>query len=360
MLKEYLSQNWPLILILAAFTISLISTVFMEKKRVVRLHAINASIFVLSIIVFIEFSIAKNPDYRHVRAVLTAIRYSATPFIIALITFALVKKQNWLIFIPAMVLAVLDFVSIPTGIIFLIDETNSLVRTPVMGYLPYIVSGLYGAFLIYILIARSNKRFFEIISIVFMALAIGSGLILPFIFGSDYSSMFCVTIAIALFAYYELTVLQLTKKDSLTELLNRHAYYADLNNYNDDITAIVSIDMNGLKCINDNYGHAAGDEALVTLALCFSRSLRRRQYGYRVGGDEFMIICNKNSEEEVLALVDRIRKYVSETKYSCSVGYSYRSNKEKTVDDLVKESDVMMYQEKGLYYQQSGIDRRIL
>ena len=66
------------------------------------------------------------------------------------------------------------------------------------------------------------------------------------------------------------------------------------------------------------------------------------------------------SEEEVLALVDRIRKYVSETKYSCSVGYSYRSNKEKTVDDLVKESDVMMYQEKSLYYQQSGIDRRIL
>ncbi len=73
-----------------------------------------------------------------------------------------------------------------------------------------------------------------------------------------------------------------------------------------------------------------------------------------------MIICRKNSEEEVVALVDRIRKYVGETKYSCSVGYSYRSNKEKTVDDLVKESDVMMYQEKSLYYQQSGIDRRII
>lgn len=360
MFKEYLSQNWPLILILIAFTISLISTVFMEKKRVVRLHVINALIFVLSIIVFIEFLIAKNPDYRHIRAFLTAIRYSATPLLLAMIIFALVKKQNWFIFIPALILTILNFVSIPTGIIFLIDETNTLVRTPVSGYLPYIASGLYGAVLIYLLIIRSNKRFIEIISIVFMALSIGSGLVLPFIFGSDYSSMFCVTMAISLFAYYELTVLQLTKKDSLTELLNRHAYYSDLNSYDDEITAVISIDMNGLKRINDNYGHAAGDEALTTLALCFSRSLKRRQYGYRVGGDEFMIICRKNSEEEVVALVDRIRKYVGDTKYSCSVGYSYRSNKEKTVEDLVKESDVMMYQEKSLYYQQSGIDRRII
>lgn len=277
-----------------------------------------------------------------------------------MIIFALVKKQNWFIFIPALILTILNFVSIPTGIIFLIDETNTLVRTPVSGYLPYIASGLYGAVLIYLLIIRSNKRFIEIISIVFMALSISSGLILPFILGSDYSSMFCVTMAISLFAYYELTVLQLTKKDSLTELLNRHAYYSDLKSYDDEITAVISIDMNGLKRINDNYGHAAGDEALTTLALCFSRSLKRRQYGYRVGGDEFMIICRKNSEEEVVALVDRIRKYVGETKYSCSVGYSYRSNKEKTVDDLVKESDVMMYQEKSLYYQQSGIDRRII
>lgn len=360
MFKEYLLQNWPLILILTAFTISLISTVFMEKKRVVRLHVINGLILVLSIIVFIEFSIAKNPDYRHIRAFLTAIRYSATPLLLAMIIFALVKKQNWFIFIPALILTILNFVSIPTGIIFLIDETNSLVRTPVSGFLPYIASGLYGAFLIYLLIVRSNKRFIEIISIVFMALSIGSGLVLPFIFGSDYSSMFCVTMAISLFAYYELTVLQLTKKDSLTELLNRHAYYSDLKSYDDEITAVISIDMNGLKRINDNYGHAAGDEALTTLALCFSRSLKRRQYGYRVGGDEFMILCRKNSEEEVVALVDRIRKYVGETKYSCSVGYSYRSNKEKTVDDLVKESDVMMYQEKNLYYQQSGIDRRII
>ena len=358
MFKDYLLQNWPLILITAAFTISLISTVFMEKKRIVRLHMINVIILLLSIVVFIEFRIAKNPDYRQIRAVLTAIRYSATPFIMGLIAFALVKKQNWMIFIPAMVLALLNVISIFTGIIFTIDKSNSLVRTPFMGYLPYIVTGLYGAFLITILIMRSNKRLIEIIPIVFMALAIGSGLILPFIFGSDYASMFCITISIALFAYYELTILQLTKKDSLTGLLNRHAYYADLKNDAEEITALVSIDMNSLKYLNDNFGHAAGDEALLTLALCFNSALRRKQAGYRVGGDEFMIICRKTTKEEVLALLERIRKKVSETKYSCAIGYSYRVSKEQTIEELLRESDSMMYKEKDLYYQETGKQRR--
>lgn len=81
----------------------------------------------------------------------------------------------------------------------------------------------------------------------------------------------------------------LTQKDSLTGLLNRQAYYADVDSERQSITAIVSLDMNGLKVINDNLGHSAGDEALVTLSLCFMKALKRRQSGYRIGGDEFVI-----------------------------------------------------------------------
>ena len=358
MFKEYISQNWPLILILLAFTISLISTVFMERKSIKRMHILNGIIFLLSIVVFVEFQITKNPDYKYLRLALAAIRYSATPFIIAQLAFALVKKQSWLIFIPAIVLAVLDIVSIFTGIIFKLNEESVLVKAPVIGYLPYVVTGLYSVLLIYLLIKRSNKRLMEIIPIAFLALALGSGLLLPFILGADYSSIFCIIIAIALFAYYEFTLLQLTKKDSLTGLLNRQAYYADVSNNPEDISALVSIDMNGLKYLNDNYGHAAGDEGLSTLGLCFNRALKRKQTGYRVGGDEFIIICRKNSEQEVLELIERIRKNVNETKYSCSIGYSLNPDGTKHVDELLKESDVVMYQEKERYYKETGKERR--
>lgn len=358
MLKDYLLQNWPLILVLLAFTISLISTVFMEKKIIKRMHILNGFIFLLSIVVFVEFEIAKNPDYRILRSVLAAVRYSATPFILAQVIFTQVKKMQWFIFIPATVLAILDFVSIPTGIVFSVTEANALERTPVIGYLPYVVVGLYSVFLIYLLVKRSNKHLVEIVPIAFMALALGSGLVLPFIFGADYSSIFCITIAIALFAYYEFTILQLTKKDSLTGLLNRQAFYADINNSPEDITALVSIDMNGLKYLNDNFGHDAGDEGLSTLALCFTRALKRRQVGYRVGGDEFVIVCRRNSEEDVTSLVERIKKYVSNTKYSCSIGYSVRKEETKHINELLKESDTVMYEEKQRYYQETGKERR--
>lgn len=358
MFKEYLLQNWPLILILLAFTISLITTVFMERKAIKRMHILNGIIFLLSIVVFMEFQLAKNPDYRIARAILTAVRYSATPLILAQVIFALVKKQRWFIFIPAIVLAILDIVSAFTGIIFTIDDANNLVRTPVVGYLPYLVAGVYSVILIYLLIKRSNKRLMEIIPIAFMTIALGSGLVLPFVLGPDFSNIFVIIIEIGLFAYYEFTILQLTKKDSLTGLLNRQAYYADISNNPEDITALVSIDMNGLKHINDNYGHTAGDEGLSVLALCFTRSLKRRQAGYRVGGDEFVIVCRKNTEEDVQALVERIKRYVAPTGYSCSIAYSYRKELSKSIDELLKESDSLMYQEKDRYYRESGKERR--
>ena len=116
--------------------------------------------------------------------------------------------------------------------------------------------------------------------------------------------------------------------------------------------------MNGLKAINDNVGHAAGDEALVTLSLCFIKALKNREYGYRIGGDEFIIVCRKTSEEEVYDLLDRIRKNVSETEYSCSIGFALNMDGDKHIDELLKESDQMMYSEKEQYYLASGNDRR--
>ena len=357
MFKDYLLQNWPLILILLAFVISLITTVFLNKKTIIRLFFLIGFIFLLSIVVFIEFYLADKVEYKTVRTVLMAIRYSATPLILAMLCMALIKRMHWTIFIPAILIVILNFISIFTGIIFKINDTNNLVRGPIW-LVPYIAVGLYGVLLIYLLIRRSNKRPMEIIPIIFLAFSLGSGLILPFIFREAYASIFCITIAIALFSYYEFTILQLTKKDSLTGLLNRHAYFADISNDPRSITALISIDMNGLKNLNDTVGHAAGDEALVTLGLCFNRALGNKQSAYRVGGDEFIIVCRKTSQDDVLKIVEKIKKYIKETKYSCSIGYSFNTEGDKAIDDLLKESDKMMYKDKADYYASSGIERR--
>ncbi len=351
-MKEFLIQNWAQILILIAFAIMLKTTVFLERRWIRRMYILIVAIFALSIIVFVEFRLEDTGGDRMWRIVLMSIRYSATPFIIAHVIYTLVKKLRWFVFIPALALAAVDIVSIFTGIVFSVDESYEFHRGP-LGYLPFIVAGLYSVVLIVTLIRRSNKQKSEIIPIVFLACALGSGLIFPFIFGKEYAQIFCTTISVALFVYYVFSILQLTKKDSLTGLMNRQAYYADTAYEPKEISAIVSIDMNGLKKTNDTQGHAAGDEALVTLALCFHRALKRKQVAYRVGGDEFIIVCRQTSHNEVVQLVERIKKNVSETKYSCSIGYSYDANSEKDVETLLKESDEKMYAEKAAYYLES-------
>ena len=349
--KEYILQNWILILILAAFVVILATSAFIDRRATRRMYFAVGSVFLLSILVFIEFHYEDDPNQRILRTVLMALRYSATPLIVAQVIFSLVRKEKVFVFLPAILLLVIDIISIFTGIVFSINKsTNELERGP-LGYLPFIIAGLYCAYLIFLLVKRSNKRAIEIIPIAFLAAALASGVIFPFVFGPSFAQIFCPTVAAALFIYYVFSILQLTKKDALTGLLNRQAYYAETSRAYKDITAIVSLDMNGLKAVNDTYGHDAGDEALATLSLCFAKACKAtKQSAYRMGGDEFAIVCRKTSEEEVNKLIERINKYVSETKYTVSIGYSYQKNGFMSLDDLLKLSDERMYSNKAEYY----------
>lgn len=353
---EYVAENWIMILVLLGFTISLISTVFMEQKTIRRLYALIVEVFLLSVVVFAEFKMAELGDHRSLRLILMAVRYSATPLLVAQIVYTVAKGQRWYLFLPAALFTILDFISIPTGIVFGLDAGGKLVRGP-LGMLPYVGAGLYGLYLVYNLWKRHTGQRTDTVPIVFFAFAFSSGLILPFVIGKEYAQLFCSTIATSMFVYYVFTILQLTKRDPLTGLLNRQAYYADTRNEPENINALVSVDMNGLKAINDNEGHKAGDEALTTLAGCFIDAARHKHRIYRVGGDEFVIVCRKCKEDDVRALSTRIHENVAKTRYSCSVGYCYSKNGSSSIDEMLTASDENMYAEKMKYYKEKGISR---
>ena len=356
-LKEYILQNWALILILLAFIVLLFITVFLDKKTIKRMFLLIIFIFLLSISVFFEFYLFDKNELPTVRLVLVAIRYSSIPIIIALLLLTLVRKTHWYILIPAFILAIINIVSIFTGIVFSIASDGKLDRG-ILGYLPYIGIGIYCVFLIYTLVKRSNKQISEILPIIFLSFSFITGLIFPLIIGPDYSKIFCTTVAIALFVYYVFMIIQLTKKDALTGLLNRQAYYSTITNSKKDITAIVSIDMNGLKKINDTEGHLAGDEAIISVSNCLFKASKFKYSFYRIGGDEFIIICKKTTNDELIDLVSNIEKNISETKYSISIGYSFNDNPDKDIELMVKNSDDMMYKNKAEYYAKLGIEHR--
>ena len=357
MLLDYVIQNWALLLLGLAFVISLKISGFQDKSSVKRMYILIAAVFLLSIVVFEEFYLADHGGHLKTRTILMAVRYSATPLIVTMVLFTLQKKTKWFVFIPALALTAVNFISVFTGVVFSLSEDGALQRGP-LGYLPYIVAGLYGVFLLWALYRKSNKLYTEIIPIAFLGLAFASGIFLPFVFGMKFAQIFCTTIMIALFVYYVFSIHQLNKIDPLTGVLNLQAFYNDSAVNPEDITALISMDMNGLKKINDTLGHAAGDRALMAITECFMGELNSRQAIYRIGGDEFVIICRKTSRDKVADLIERMQEKLSKTQYSSSVGYSYAEGGKKTVNEMLKESDENMYAEKAKYYSDVRKDRR--
>jgi len=146
--------------------------------------------------------------------------------------------------------------------------------------------------------------------------------------------------------------------DELTNLGNRRAFekrvaaLEEAFHENRD-AVLVMLDVNGLKTVNDNYGHASGDELLISAAEIIKRVYKGADC-FRVGGDEFTVIITENPEkvgEYAQALRDEIERnnHSNRLKLSLAVGTSHllRSNGTHiSISDWKQEADVLMYRNK--------------
>ena len=350
--QDFFYSNWALVLLLTSMFIMTVTTVHLSKRSVIRMFLIIVLLAALSVASYIEVGLGNGSTWNEWRAILTAFKYT-TPSLILAITATIIMNAKIhikaILFIPAAINAVLSFVSIPTHIVFSFDKEANAFQRGVLGYIPFIVCGIYTFFVVFFLIKQSTKTLEDILPISFLAIASTASIILPLIWLFEFEKWFCVSIAILLFTYYVYIMQQLTKKDVLTGLLNRQSYYSDLEKSKSDITAVLSLDMNELKTTNDKYGHDAGDKALSTLANCFKSAAKNGQRVYRVGGDEFMILCIRCDKKSVEALAERIRSNVGKTPYKCSLGYCF-CEKGVPLEKTISISDERMYDEKKEYY----------
>lgn len=156
--------------------------------------------------------------------------------------------------------------------------------------------------------------------------------------------------------------------DGLTGLFNRRAYEDHIRTYGYTITeenlVYLSMDVNGLKKVNDTMGHAVGDELLIGAAECMKRCLSSYGRIYRVGGDEFAGIIFA-SRLELKNVIDDFNRTVASWRgdnlksLSISVGYvSVSEMEERTIEALAKEADRRMYENKEKHYQSIGDTRK--
>lgn len=111
----------------------------------------------------------------------------------------------------------------------------------------------------------------------------------------------------------------------------------------------VMCDINGLKAVNDNEGHEAGDEMIKTVASCLTEV-----YGidkvFRMGGDEFAVYAYEDSIVSLEEKIEKVRFMTSEKGVQVSIGYSYAEGGDADYETHRIEADNKMYVEKRKYY----------
>ncbi|MCM1989257.1 sensor domain-containing diguanylate cyclase [Oceanirhabdus seepicola] len=149
--------------------------------------------------------------------------------------------------------------------------------------------------------------------------------------------------------------------DIMTGVLNRRAginkleeLFSKSKEYKNQIS-ICFIDINGLKDVNDNLGHDAGDELIKTSVDILKKNIRDEDFIIRLGGDEFLIVFPETKYEGAEGIwcrvVEEFKKVNNEEnrKYIISISHGiaeYKPQGEKYIDDLINEADKKMYDEK--------------
>ena len=146
---------------------------------------------------------------------------------------------------------------------------------------------------------------------------------------------------------------KLSYRDMLTGLYNRNRYIERLEAYKqvqDQQIGAIYIDLNGLKKVNDEQGHRAGDELIVraagTIAGIFAED------AYRVGGDEFVVILLDVSREDFARKTEQLRRQMQKNGVDASIGGVWQASTEN-LEDLLRLADENMYREKKRYYSQA-------
>ncbi|RCX21404.1 diguanylate cyclase (GGDEF)-like protein [Fontibacillus phaseoli] len=153
------------------------------------------------------------------------------------------------------------------------------------------------------------------------------------------------------------TLRELVYRDPVTGLLNRSGFDTFWSQYRaKERLALLSLDLDGFKEINDTYGHAAGDELLKEVSRDLKQITNKNQLAFRMGGDEFLFIMKNYDPSQVEILAGLILKKISRPYYiqdrdisiTGSIGISMCEYSEADRARLLEEADSAMYHAKRL------------
>ncbi len=154
----------------------------------------------------------------------------------------------------------------------------------------------------------------------------------------------------------------MAERDPLTNLFNRRRFHEELARLLADAgrrgvkVGLLAIDLDGFKPINDEFGHQAGDEVLVTLAREVGGIIRRNELFFRLGGDEFGVLVPDAEQEDLIGLAKRIVEGIEALRFefggrpaclTASLGIALYPDHADEGEALIAAADHAMYQSKN-------------
>ena len=343
-------HNVPIFMLLVGLLIIFLSNKnALDKRQNKTLITVAVALVGLTIIDALEiyFSCPLFTTKNIGRTIFSMLGYGLRPLLILAITNLTITdwKTKLIIWTPSIFMFFISIISIWTGWICYFDAEN-VYHEGSLHFLVIVISLINIGILVWSLFPLfKRKRYEEVIFVIFLTLCIVVGTIFDLYMENGFFFKLadlggCIGLSF-LYIYLHLVT---SRRDQLTQLYNRQSFYNDISKSEKAITAIISIDMNGLKTLNDTYGHASGDLALKTISEKFDLVSTKNATPYRIGGDEFVFLCLKMKEFEVEDLIAKIQEELNKTAYFCAIGYSMV--KKKTIEDTIIKADAKMYEKK--------------
>ena len=375
-LLNYLANNVPLFCISAVMLFLSFRNIKIRKRESIYFIIFTAVVLFLSVVVELE-KYSQRIGNVALGTIFTSIGYISRP--ILLFVFVLLanmeqkmsKRSYYILGIPLIINTLVYllplFICVP-GISKLVfyyqansDGTASFMRGSFLNFTSHIISIFYLLALVYVSTIRFHgKHRRDGLVIVLCVFMITITVVVEML--TNRNDLLNIVCEICAMINYIFIISINTSKDPLTNIYDRRTYYEDISKYKSLVNGIIQMDMNGLKFLNDNYGHDAGDTALSSIASLFEGSINKNNMcAYRLSGDEFLVLMFDGKKSDLEETVKIIQEKIEKSRYSVAIGYIYYDkNADTTYEEAMKKAEELMYIDKDKYYKNSKQERRII
>lgn len=356
-MREMIQLNFIGAVLLVIITLFLVFNPVMDKHKKTFFLVDVVIIFIMMVCNTQHYMFEGNPNHLWDLKLFSAVSYTLSgPVILPIIEITgTIKKRQWHILNGlATVNTILCIVSIFNGCIFFYDAGGNISFGRLI-LIPFIFAFVY---LLVLLITSMRKYKLGFHVEAFLLDILACLVVIATYMNNVLNFKFLVSgmSVVSLLIYYMFFNIQVYTRDALTGALNRYTFYADIERLRKHIFYVVSTDLNGLKELNDGYGHTEGDRAIKSVAESAFLCLPPKARFYRMGGDEFAVLCPTENESEIRRFISTLKERVKESGYEVAAGYKlYKSSDD--LEAVITAADEDMYTDKAAMKGSANIRR---